>query len=210
MNDKTTSLRPRSLWPSEKGVPTSIIPEEPFSREVATSKSTEHSHAPLTAAEDGESRAENAPTSTRYIGWLSTAWKGRGTQQLQQISGDAPKDRVAIQKDPWTLYEARVRLFHGPLVTLARKRNSKAELVAVQALDGDDEKVRARVRQVQRNSHRSFPRLIEFLVHKQQHYLVWEACELSVMEVMASECPVTESEIAEMIWPVSFGLRLPG
>ena len=53
-------------------------------------------------------------------------------------------------------------------------------------------------------SHPSFPTLLECYHHGDDAILVWEPAELSVNEILASRCPITESEIAAIVRPVGF------
>jgi hypothetical protein len=85
-------------------------------------------------------------------------------------------------------------------VILARHRVAKSRLVAVQLVQDHDPTTT--VAQIRRNGHRSFPELLDHIADGTQQFLVWEPWEASLADVLASDCDVTDREIAEIIWPV--------
>ena len=170
-------IRPRSLWVDDQE---SLLPTKSSSQ------------LPSCA---GPRRREHPSTTTPLR---------RTASPEPQGLDKAPAQRDASPQDPWSLYEGRIRLFHGCEVTLARSRTCKSQFVGIQLLAMEATAARMLVRTVGQYRHRSFPRLIDFLNHENQFYLVWEPIELSLSEVLASECDITENEIAELVWPVSF------
>uniref|UniRef100_A0A093W0Z0 Serine/threonine-protein kinase SSN3 n=1 Tax=Talaromyces marneffei PM1 TaxID=1077442 RepID=A0A093W0Z0_TALMA len=106
--------------------------------------------------------------------------------------------------DPWELYEPRARVNGGFEVILARHRITKSRLVAIQPLRDIDSTTA--VTQIRRNSHRSFPELLDHMADSPQQYLVWEPWEASLADMLASNCDVTDHEIVEIIWPVLSGI----
>jgi hypothetical protein len=93
---------------------------------------------------------------------MKAAWlpNPRGKQgALERSSSNPSLVSITDRQDPWQIYEARVRIFQGGLITLARARQSKADLVAIQQLDGDTDLVQTRAQQARFNVDRYFPQL---------------------------------------------------
>lgn len=110
-----------------------------------------------------------------------------------------------ILQDPWELYEAQARVFLERNIILARHRNRKFELVNVQRLMMEPAVAQSLVEIISRCSHHSFPRLHGFLEHENYYFLVWEPANFTLNEVLASECYITEAELAQIVWPVRTG-----
>lgn len=87
-------------------------------------------------------------------------------------------------------------------MTLAQDCGNKAELAHIQELGLTLDQAQSLVRMIGKCSHRSFPALQRFLQHDGRYFLVWELTELSLNKVFASKCPITESELAQIVWPV--------
>lgn len=94
----------------------------------------------------------------------------------------------------------------GRECVLARKRAEKTEFVAVEELT-DAETVKSRVHIIDRYPHRCFPKLLDLLQHDNTFYLVWESTDVSLKTVLISNCGISESEIAAIVWPVCIILR---
>lgn len=93
-------------------------------------------------------------------------------------------------------------------MTLAQDCGNKAELAHIQELGLTLDQAQSLVRMIGKCSHRSFPALQRFLQHDGRYFLVWELTELSLNKVFASKCPITESELAQIVWPVLKGIRV--
>lgn len=61
----------------------------------------------------------------------------------------------------------------------------------------------ALVKTIDQFPHQSFPRLLEFYHNAGDSFLVWEAVELSVNEILASRWRIEKVELAQIVWPVS-------
>ncbi|KAJ6058336.1 uncharacterized protein N7446_007919 [Penicillium canescens] len=116
-----------------------------------------------------------------------------------------PKIRQ-IDEDPWLTYEPIVRIFGRP-VFLARLRSNKAELVNIQRLEKQPSSAQSLVETMHQVAHRSFPDLLEHYRHEGQDFLVWEALELSVGQVLGSRCSIDEGALAAIVWPVLKGIK---
>jgi hypothetical protein len=53
-----------------------------------------------------------------------------------------------------------------------------------------------------RVQQKPFLELIEVLEFQSQHFFIWEWMELTVKEILISECLITEGEVAEIVYPV--------
>jgi hypothetical protein len=108
-----------------------------------------------------------------------------------------------INEDPWRTYEPGMQIFLGREVILARRREINAELVDVQKLQQTPAPAEPMLHFMNRISHPAFPTLKECFLHDDHMFLVWEPLELSVSQLLAVKCPVTEGELAAIVWPVS-------
>lgn len=111
-----------------------------------------------------------------------------------------------INEDPWRTHEAIMQIFLSREVILARRRENNAELVNVEKLQRTSTTIKPMLDFMSRISHPSFPSLKECFLHENHAFLVWEPLELSVSQILALKCPVTESELAAIVWPVRAGL----
>ena len=110
-----------------------------------------------------------------------------------------------INENPWRTHEAIMQIFLSREVILARRRENNAELVNVEKLQQTSTTIKPMLDFMSRISHPSFPRLKECFLHENHAFLVWEPLELSVSQILALKCPVTESELAAIVWPVGAG-----
>ena len=124
-------------------------------------------------------------------------WMNKGRPAVRQIN-----------EDPWQTHEAIMQIFLSREVTLARRRDNNAELVNVEKLQRTSTTIKPMLDFMSRMSHPSFPSLRECFLHENHAFLVWEPLELSVSQLLALKCPITESELAAIIWPV--GARCAG
>ena len=164
--------------------------------------------------------------ATERVNARGTQWFGESpTIHGQQPSRDGPgllstqvhpetglsqkpnlaKSTVAVQitqQDPWQLYEPWGILFFDRNWIVARHRQSPSDLVNIQVLTMESSVAHSLVQTINQCSHRSFPHLLNVLQLENRYYLVWEPVEFSLSEVLASECHITEAELAQLIWPV--------
>ncbi|KAJ5215571.1 uncharacterized protein N7498_001978 [Penicillium cinerascens] len=112
-----------------------------------------------------------------------------------------------INEDPWRTHEAIMQIFLSREVILARRRENNAELVNVEKLQQTRTTIKPMLDFMSRITHPSFPSLKECFLHENHVFLVWEPLELSVSQLLALKCPVTESELAAIIWPVLEGIQ---
>ena len=107
-----------------------------------------------------------------------------------------------IAADPWGTYEPVIKIEQGAPVLLARHRRRKADLVHVQNLKHSSS-IGVLCDTVSQLSHPSFLSLLECYHHGDEAFLVWEPAALSVTQILASKCLITEREIAAVVRPVS-------
>lgn len=120
----------------------------------------------------------------------------------QPLTNESPALAIRhVAEDPWQTYEAIIEIFQTERVFLARHRRNKAELVHVQRLE-QSPSVAALRETMSQLSHPSFRTLLETYHHANHAFLVWEPVALSVSQVLASKCLVTESEILAIVRPV--------
>ncbi|KAI2791717.1 hypothetical protein POX_c04591 [Penicillium oxalicum] len=117
-----------------------------------------------------------------------------------------PKIRQTTE-DPWQTYEPVMQVFLGRSVCLAYRRTKKAELVNIERLKQQSSSVATMIEAMNQVSHPSFLTLLECYYHGDDAILVWEPAELSVNEILASRCPITECEIAAIVRPVLDGIK---
>ena len=108
-----------------------------------------------------------------------------------------PKVRQ-VTGDPWLTYEGIMEIYQGRLIVLARHRSNKAELVNIQQLE-QTSATKTVADTINHLSHRGFPRLLEYYQQGDHTFLVWEPVELSVSQILASRCSITESELVAII-----------
>ncbi|KAH2361471.1 hypothetical protein KXV98_007027, partial [Aspergillus fumigatus] len=110
-------------------------------------------------------------------------------------------------KDPWSEYEPRARIFRGRQVTLAHHRMNRQDIVNVQCLRMDRSKVPYLLETVDQLSHDSFPRLLGSYYKENQLFLVWEPLELSVEDIISAKWPTNQAELARIVGSVLEGIR---
>lgn len=114
------------------------------------------------------------------------------------------RQKITIPKvvgDPWQTYSRIIR-FQKRRVFLARNQTHKSELVNIQQLEQNSLSVPSLVETMSQISSPSLLRLLKVYTHQEEVYLVWEPTELSVIEILASRCPIMESELIAIIFPV--------
>ena len=108
-----------------------------------------------------------------------------------------PKVRQ-VTGDPWLTYDGVMEIYQGRPIVLARHRSDKAKLVNIQQLE-QTSATKTVADTINHLSHRSFPRLLECYQQGRHAFLVWEPVELSVSQILASRCSITESELVAII-----------
>jgi hypothetical protein len=134
--------------------------------------------------------------------------QGHQAPQLMGMSHRVSRYEVHKVFDlPWQIYEPIVGINLGHHMCLARRRNKKVELVNIQRLVKQNGSADSLVDSMSQNSHPSFLSLLECYYHADDVYLVWEPVEISVNHILASQCPITETEITAIVKPVGWALR---
>lgn len=108
-----------------------------------------------------------------------------------------------VSEDPWQTYEPIVGVFQGHRLCLARRITKKTEFVNIQQWVNQNGPVAPLIETMSQSSHPSFLSLLECYYHGDDAFLVWEPVEISVNHILASQCPITEAEIAAIVKPVS-------
>ncbi|KAJ5111812.1 hypothetical protein NUU61_001442, partial [Penicillium alfredii] len=108
-----------------------------------------------------------------------------------------PKIRQ-VAGNPWLTYEGVMEIYQGRSVVLARHRSNKGELVNIQWLEQTSAS-KTVADTINHLSHHSFPRLLECYQQGDHAFLVWEPVELSVSQILASRCSITQSELVAII-----------
>lgn len=126
---------------------------------------------------------------------------------LDCLARDSSFRQAGQDQDPWAVYdkvfERAIRIFQGRDVVLARRRSNKIEMANIQELSIEPSQLEPLVRTIQQYSSRSFLRLLDTYQQGNLSFLVWEPVELSLNEVLASRCAITEKGLAEIVWPVN-------
>lgn len=126
---------------------------------------------------------------------------------LNHLARDYSLGQAGQDQDPWVIYDkvfgSEIRIFQGRDVMLARRRSNKMELVNIQELSMEPPQLESLVQTVNQYSGRNFLRLLDIYQQGNRCFLVWEPVELSLNEVLASRCAVTETGLAEIVWPVN-------
>ncbi|KAJ8227124.1 hypothetical protein LV156_008757 [Aspergillus fumigatus] len=118
-----------------------------------------------------------------------------------------PVQREIVLQDPWGIYEPCASIYYGRQIILARHRQCNMEVVHIQVCAMDRSALETMVQTIDQHTHRSFLRLLSLFQHGKCYFLIWEPIECSLSEVFASKCEITESELAQIVWPILKGLR---
>lgn len=149
------------------------------------------------------SRSRPCPSDSQPETSTAGSPLARPAPTQQKNRNVVPKIRQ-VEEDPWLSYEPIVRIFGRP-VFLARLRSNKTELVNIQRLEQEPSSAESLVETMHQVAHRSFPNLLDHYRHGGQDFLVWEAVELSVGQVLGSRCSIDEGALAAIVWPVGVG-----
>lgn len=114
-----------------------------------------------------------------------------------------------VVEDPWRTWEPVIEIVYTRPVWQARRRDRKAELAHVQELEQPLSAKSALLGSVGEVLHPSFPVLKSCHIHEGRTFLVWEPVELSISQILASKCLISESEIAAIVRPVGGGDSWP-
>ncbi|KAI2927318.1 hypothetical protein CBS147321_11223 [Aspergillus niger] len=113
-----------------------------------------------------------------------------------------PAPREILARCPWEIYEPRACIYYGRIMVLARHRKNKATLVHIQMQAVERSAIEMCVQMIDRLAHRSIPRLLDVFQYAERYLLVWEPFECTLHEALALSCRITESEVAQILWPV--------
>ncbi|KAJ5822455.1 hypothetical protein N7447_004795 [Penicillium robsamsonii] len=92
-------------------------------------------------------------------------------------------------------------------VFLAWHRNNKVALVNIHPLKQQFSSVKLLLETMSQFSHPSFLDLLGCYCWEDQVFLVWESVELSVSNILASRCTITEGEVVAIVRPVLEGIQ---
>ncbi|KAI2928798.1 hypothetical protein CBS147321_10961 [Aspergillus niger] len=132
---------------------------------------------------------------------FSRATSGLNCLPPQQFAPN-PAPREILAQSPWEVYEPRACIYYGRIMVLARHRKNKATLVHIQMQAVERSAIEMCVQMIDRLAHRSIPRLLDVFQYAERYLLVWEPFECTLHEALALSCRITESEVAQILWPV--------
>lgn len=135
---------------------------------------------------------------------LSTQATDQATRFSRRATTAALDCITVAEKSPWDTYEARaVYIFPGRQLTLARHQRDKGNLVNIEQRSLDLPQAQVFVQTIDKYSNRRyFLNLLDVFHHGGQCFLVWEPVQLSLGKVLLSQYPITEQELAQIVWPV--------
>ncbi|KAI2858985.1 hypothetical protein CBS63078_11311 [Aspergillus niger] len=113
-----------------------------------------------------------------------------------------PAPREILARSPWEIYEPCAGIDYGRIMVLARHRKNKANLVHIQMQAVERSAIEMCVQMIDRLAHRSIPRLLDVFQYAERYLLVWEPFECTLQQALALSCRITESEVAQILWPV--------
>lgn len=128
---------------------------------------------------------------------------------VQRHTQARPRESQVIG-DPWKTWEPVIEIIYARPVWQARRRDRKAELAHVQQLEQPLPATSSLLDSIGKVRHPSFPVLKCCYTHKDHSYLVWEPVELSISQILASKCLISENEIAAIVHPVGGKARVRG
>ena len=132
---------------------------------------------------------------------FSRATSGLNCLPPQQFAPN-PAPREILAQSPWEVYEPRACIYYGRIMVLARHQKNKATLVHIQMQAVERSAIEMCVQMIDRLAHRSIPRLLDVFQYAERYLLVWEPFECTLHEALALSCRITESEVAQILWPV--------
>jgi hypothetical protein len=133
---------------------------------------------------------------------VSTAERDQAVSAPVQRKPQAQPLISQAVEDPWRTWEPVIEIVYTRPVWQARRRDQKAELAHVQQLEQSLSTESALLGSVGEVLHPSFPVLKSCYIHEGRKFLVWEPVELSISQILASKCLISESEIAAIVRPV--------
>ncbi|BCS00098.1 uncharacterized protein AKAW2_50439S [Aspergillus luchuensis] len=119
-----------------------------------------------------------------------------------QPSVPNPAPREILARNPCEIYEPCAGIYYGRILVLARHRQNKANLVHIQMQAVERSAIEMCVQMIDRLAHCSIPRLLDVFQYADRFLLVWEPFECTLHEALALSCRITESEVAQILWPV--------
>ncbi|KAI3043677.1 hypothetical protein CBS147353_11833 [Aspergillus niger] len=159
----------------------------------------------------GRTRSSVAPT--QHAATSTASGHGPSDQALSHVtsrlngpppqpSGPNPAPRKILARNPWEIYEPCAGIYYGRIMVLARHRQNKANLVHIQMQAVERSAIEMCVQMIDRLAHCSIPRLLDVFQYADRFLLVWEPFECTHHEALALSCRITESEVAQILWPV--------
>lgn len=117
---------------------------------------------------------------------------------------DRPKPSIPqLNQNPWDTFEPVAASTQDRSLIFARHKTMKGELVHIQHLKQQFSPAAGFLELMEQISHPSFLRLIECYHHDASYTLVWEPTEVSVGQILASSCSITNDELLGIVKPVS-------
>lgn len=132
---------------------------------------------------------------------VATADRDQTSAPVQRKTQVQPLKSQVVE-NPWRTWEPVIEIVYTRPVWQARRRDQKAELAHVQQLEQSLSAKSALLGSVGEVLHPSFPVLKSCYIHEGHTFLVWEPVELSISQILASKCLISESEIAAIVRPV--------
>ncbi|GLA56071.1 hypothetical protein AnigIFM63604_004248 [Aspergillus niger] len=131
---------------------------------------------------------------------FSRATSGLNCPPPQQFAPN-PAPREILAQNPWEVYEPRACIYYGRIMVLARHRKNKANLVHIQMQAMERSAIEMCVQMIDRVAHRSIRRLLDVSQNAERYLLMWDPFECTLHEALALSCCITESEVAQILWP---------
>ncbi|PYH67210.1 uncharacterized protein BO88DRAFT_344866 [Aspergillus vadensis CBS 113365] len=119
----------------------------------------------------------------------------------QQLTPN-PAPREILARNLWEMYEPCAGIDYGRIMVLARHRKNKANLVHIQMQAVERSAIEMCIQIINRLAHGSIPRLLDVFQYTERYLLVWEPFECTLQQALVLSCHITESEVAQILWPV--------
>ncbi|CAG8007047.1 unnamed protein product [Penicillium salamii] len=127
---------------------------------------------------------------------------------LKKSLPDRPKRKIPqLNQSPWDNFEPVAASSQDRSLIFARHKKMKGELVHIQELKQQFSPATGFLELMEQISHPSFLRLIESYHQDASCTLIWEPTEVSVSQILASSCSITNDELLEIIKPVLEGIE---
>ncbi|CAG8306999.1 unnamed protein product [Penicillium salamii] len=127
---------------------------------------------------------------------------------LKKSLPDRPKRKIPqLYQNPWDTFEPVAASSQDRSLIFARHKKMKGELVHIQELRQPFSPAAGFPELMEQISHPSFLRLIESYHQDASYTLVWEPMEVSVSQILASSCSITNDELLGIVKPVLEGIQ---